>query len=114
MASDSKSGVAAEPSPIATQTRECLRLFERLSDLFAVRDAPIHGITRMQMLDHHGQLRVWARNIGALQLKHTPSSLDYRLRETPKFSAEVIFLLEDLAETLGDCRSRLYGVRHQT
>ncbi|KAM3550098.1 hypothetical protein ARSEF4850_008512 [Beauveria asiatica] len=104
-------GVAAQSSPIAKQARACLQLFERLSDLFDCGDVPIYGITRVQVLDLNGQLRVWASNIGALQLRGTRSSLDYRLRDTPKFAGEVVSLLEDLAETLEDVYAIASGER---
>ncbi|KAK7425122.1 hypothetical protein QQX98_000036 [Neonectria punicea] len=105
MASVSTLATPAKLSPIATHSKACLRLFESLSDLITSKNAPIDGFTQTQVLDHYGQLRVWASNIGALQPRHTASSLDYRLRDAPKIAAEVVSLLGDLAETLEDGKS---------
>lgn len=93
---------AAQSSPIASKARECVQLFESLADLSRDWGSPVHGIDQEQVLEHHGQLRIWASNVGALQSRTTASSLDHRLRDAPKFSAEVVSLLEDLAETLED------------
>ena len=91
------------PSPIAVSSQACRERFERLlSDFSEPQHKPTNGITQAQVLDHFGQFRVWASNIGAFQPRHMASSLDHRLRDAPKFSREVVSLLEDLAEALDD------------
>src|SRR5438034_5679639 len=96
------------PSPIASQGRECIHQFERLCALFENQEQQAKfDINHTQICDGYGQFKIWAGNIGALQYIQSASSLDYRLREVPKISKQIVTLLEDLNETLEDSMSKL-------
>lgn len=93
----------ATQSPIASKAQECVGLFEALAELSSSwDDSPAHGIEQREVLEHLGQFRIWAGNIGALQPRSVPSSLEHRLRDAPKFAAEVMSLLGDLVDILED------------
>jgi hypothetical protein len=49
-----------------------------------------------------GRFKIWAGNIGAFQPFDLKSSLDFRLRDTPKISTQILEILDDLAESLED------------
>lgn len=90
-------------SPIASQGKACVHRFEQLCALFEdEKRQSSHKISLLQVRDSYGQFRIWAGNIGALQTLSSTSSLDYRLREVPKLSEQVIILLKDLEEALED------------
>lgn len=59
-----------------------------------------HGdvLDREALDDEFGRFRVWSGNLGVLQKGH--SSLDYRLRDAPLFSNEVLKLLKELEDNL--------------
>jgi len=92
----------ATPS-IASQGNTCVQYFDQLCTLlkYSERQA-IYGISHLQVSECSGQFRIWAGNIGALQTIQSASSLDYRLREVPKVSNQVLSLLSDLEEALAD------------
>jgi hypothetical protein len=64
-------------------------------------DAPSptgQALDRESLRDEFGRLRVWSGNLGALQKGH--SSLDYRLRDSPLLSSNVLKLLHELEQNL--------------
>jgi hypothetical protein len=65
-----------------------------LDELHKTSPAPDHETLQ----DEFGRLRVWSGNLGALQKGH--SSLDYRLRDSPLLSSNVLKLLHELKENL--------------
>jgi hypothetical protein len=78
-------------SPIASLGKGCARHFEQLCALFEDEERQfIYDISHLQVYDSFGQFKIWAGNIGALQPFHSASSLDYRLREVPKVSKQVV------------------------
>jgi hypothetical protein len=90
-------------SPVATYGKVCVHHFDELYTLFEDGERQfIYEISHLQIVDSYGQFKVWAGNIGALQSVESTSSLDYRLREVPKVSKQVVALLQDLAEALKD------------
>jgi hypothetical protein len=92
-----------ENSPIASRAGVCLRDFEQLSSLFESSDRQAqYGISHATVCDGLGRFKIWAANIGAFQSIQASSSLDYRLREVPKVSKQIIDFLEDLSEALED------------
>ncbi|OXV09550.1 hypothetical protein Egran_02691, partial [Elaphomyces granulatus] len=96
-------------SPIASA---CVHRFKQLCALFEDgKRQSSYEISPLQVRDSYGQFRIWAGNIGALQTLPSTSSLDYRLREVPKLSEQVIILLEDLEEALEDVRAIASGER---
>jgi hypothetical protein len=93
----------APVSPIALRGKACAQHFDQLCTLFEDERRQLSfGISHLQACDCYGQFKIWAGNIGALQTIQIPSSLDYRLREAPKVSQQVVSLLEDLEEALED------------
>ena len=94
---------ASLASPVATHGQACARHFDELCALFDDEERQfIYEISRLQVGDSYGQFKIWAGNIGALQPIQSASSLDYRLREVPKVSKQVVALLQDLDESLED------------
>jgi hypothetical protein len=90
-------------SPIATHGQACARHFDELCALFDDEERQfIYEISQLQVGDSYGQFKIWASNIGALQPIQSASSLDYRLREVPKVSKQVVALLQDLNDALED------------
>jgi hypothetical protein len=102
-ATSARSLASPATSPIASQGKACAQHFHQLCTLLedAERQA-MYGISHLQVSECSGQFRIWAGNIGALQTIQSASSLDYRLREVPKVSKQVLSLLEDLEEALAD------------
>lgn len=90
-------------SPIASCAKNCLGLFEDLVELLR---EPAHqddsGISDTEITDAFGRFKIWAGNIGAFQQIDLKSSLDFRLRDTPKISTQILEILDDLAESLED------------
>ncbi len=90
-------------SPVATHGQACARHFDELCALFDGEEPQfIYEISQLQVSDSYGQFKVWAGNIGDLQSIQSASSLDYRLREVPKVSKQIVALLRDLDEALED------------
>lgn len=97
-------------SPIAFRGKACSQHFYQLCALLEdVEGQAIYGISHLQVSECSGQFKIWAGNIGALQTIQSASSLDYRLREVPKVSKQVVSLLEDLEEALADGTRSLYS-----
>lgn len=98
------------PAPIALHGSRCMRYFDQLRLLLQDSDPQMHaGISYSAVCDELGRFRIWAGNIGALQDKQ--SSLDFRLRDAPRISDQVVELLQDLSESLEEGSSsvlRLY------
>ncbi len=90
-------------SPIAFHGKACSQHCYQLCALLEDAEGQaIYGISHLQVSECSGQFRIWAGNIAALQTVQSASSLDYRLREVPKVSKQVVALLEDLEEALAD------------
>ncbi|KAK7190075.1 hypothetical protein DPSP01_006371 [Paraphaeosphaeria sporulosa] len=68
-----------------------------------------HAIDFEALQDELGRFRVWSGNLGVLQKGH--SSLDYRLRDAPLLSNEVLKLLNELEENLHAAHEIVTGVR---
>lgn len=90
-------------SPIASRAKKCVSLFEDLAEHLG---QPSHqrdyGISDTETTDAFGRFKIWAGNIGALQQIESKSSLDFRLRDSPKISTQILEILVDLAESLED------------
>jgi len=67
-------------------------------DLLNALSTTNHAVDREALQDEAGRLRVWSGNLGALQKGH--SSLDYRLRDSPLLSSNVLKLLQELEQNL--------------
>jgi hypothetical protein len=90
-------------SPISSYANACNRQFDQLCALFEDQQRQAKfDISHLQICEGYGQFKIWAGNIGALQSIQSASSLDYRLREVPKVSKQIVAILKDLDETLED------------
>jgi hypothetical protein len=67
-------------------------------DLLNALSTTTPAVDREALQDEAGRLRVWSGNLGALQKGH--SSLDYRLRDSPLLSSNVLKLLQELENNL--------------
>jgi hypothetical protein len=74
-----------------------VRNFQVLLDAPSTTD---QALDRESLRDEFGRLRVWSGNLGALQKGH--SSLDYRLRDSPLLSSNVLKLLQELEQNLSE------------
>src|SRR6266542_2624498 len=91
----------ASSTGIAVQAKACIRRFDQLCTFFEDEERQfVYEISHLQVCDCYGKFKIWAGNIGALQAISSASSLEYRLRNVPKVSKQVISLLEDLDEAL--------------
>ncbi|KAE9376716.1 hypothetical protein N431DRAFT_453112 [Stipitochalara longipes BDJ] len=99
-------------SPIALRANKCVGLFEDLVELLRQPDQQYdYGISDTETTDAFGRFKIWAGNIGAFQQIDLKSSLDFRLRESPKISTQILEILDDLAESLEDACSIASNVR---
>ncbi|KAF4625812.1 hypothetical protein G7Y89_g12351 [Cudoniella acicularis] len=90
-------------SPIFMRTKRCIELFAHLVEYIGqVLHQPINGISLFESVDSLGRFKIWAQNIGAFQPFESKSSLDYRLRETPRIATRIAHILDELAEELDD------------
>ncbi|KAF2676721.1 hypothetical protein K458DRAFT_351264 [Lentithecium fluviatile CBS 122367] len=78
-------------------------------ELLSALSKTSHTLDHEALQDEFGRLRVWSGNIGALQKGH--SSLDYRLRDSPLLSSNVLKLLQELEENLAAAVSIVSGAR---
>lgn len=84
---------------IADAVRRCCLLFDSvLLQAEAVAGTTETKFQPRQWGDESGRFRMWAANIGA-HLKNV-ASLDFRLRDAPHISSQVLRLLESLFESL--------------
>lgn len=86
-----------EMSAIRLATAANVRAFQSLVHALSTSD-PSLALDLEALQDELGRLRVWCGNIGALQKGH--SSLDYRLRDSPLLSSNVLKLLQELEENV--------------
>jgi len=92
-------------SPIALRAKNCVGLFEDLVELLRQPEhRRAYGLSDAVVTDALGRFKIWAGNIGAFQGQDVKSSLDFRLRDTPKISTQILEILDDLAESLVDGR----------
>lgn len=100
---------------IASHGRRCVRYFDELRLLLHDPDLQKHsGISYSAACDELGHFKIWAGNIGALEDGREQSSLEFRLKEAPRISDQVVELLQDLSESLEEGSSsvlRLYCKR---
>lgn len=88
-------------SAIRLGTAVCVRAFQTLSASLSSADGDsVYLIDADELQDELGRFRVWSGNLGALQKGH--SSLDYRLRDSPLLSSNVLKLLSELENNLSE------------
>ncbi|RYP69577.1 hypothetical protein DL771_006014 [Monosporascus sp. 5C6A] len=103
---------------LATSSIECAQLLSKVSSLLLhdLKSEERSTLLHDEIEDQLGRFRVWAGNLGAFQRLPATSSLDHRLRESPKVAAQVQELLQDLQDVLqnvfeiasGERRNRQY------
>ncbi|KAF2638985.1 hypothetical protein P280DRAFT_528457 [Massarina eburnea CBS 473.64] len=84
-------------SAIRLATAANVRGFHSLASAITTSE-PDGALVHEALQDEIGRFRVWCGNIGALQKGH--SSLDYRLRDSPLLSSNVLKLLAELQGNL--------------
>lgn len=90
-----------EPKTISEIGHSCQRQFETLIEAFTKVNGERRGeLSRTAIMDERGRFRVWATNIGALNVGR--ASLDYRLKDAQYLQQNVKSLLEDLKESLSE------------
>jgi hypothetical protein len=89
----------SNPLAIHDKITTCLDALERaisMKDEQKVSE-PLFAVS---LQDELGRLKFWAANIGALQIGD--ASLDYRLQEAPVMYENVLKMLADLHEEIGE------------
>jgi hypothetical protein len=75
--------------------------FDLMCSIFqTLNGQELDKISFHQSCDVRDRFMIWAGNIGALQHKGLPTSLDYRLRDAPYISKNVASLLISLKSAL--------------
>ena len=92
------------PTPsLATASRACAQAFTQLCTLLKdPQHEELSGLTQSAIEDECSRFRIWAGNLGALQQLPSPTSLDHRLRQSPKIACHIHELLEVLKDSLQD------------
>ena len=91
-------------SAIRLGTAGCVHAFQTLLTVIAADQSSLKNqIDKEALGDELGRFRVWSGNLGALQKGH--SSLDYRLRDSPLLSSNVLKLLAELKGNLTEGRA---------
>jgi hypothetical protein len=87
--------------PLAASSIECAQLLHHLSSLLHDKQSQARSsLEHAAIEDQYGRFSTWAGNLGAFQRLPATSSLDYRLRESPKIVTQIQELLDDLYEML--------------
>jgi pentatricopeptide repeat protein len=87
--------------PLSTSAIECARLFNDLSSQLLDRERETRtALSQPSIEDESARYKIWAGNLGAFQRLPAASSLDHRLRESPKVATQIQELLEDLRHAL--------------
>ncbi|CAG8971714.1 hypothetical protein HYALB_00003182 [Hymenoscyphus albidus] len=81
-------------SPVAAGARSCMELLEKL---VKVSDDS-QCVSKADSVDLLDRFKLWAGNMGALHPFNITTSLDFRLRESPKISNRISELLDELVE----------------
>jgi len=80
---------------------QCIHLFTAIYGLLDSESKEHHGaISKEDVQNELGRFRIWAENIGALQSRNKPTSLEYRLREASETRLHIQQFLEDIKESL--------------
>jgi hypothetical protein len=86
---------------LATSSTECAQLFNSLSSLpHDPHPQAGFNLTQAAIEDQYGRFNIWAGSLGAFQRLPATSSLDHRLRESPKLAIQIQELLQDLYDVL--------------
>ncbi|KAF2750319.1 hypothetical protein M011DRAFT_465087 [Sporormia fimetaria CBS 119925] len=95
---------------IRLRTAAVVRGFHTLTTALTTDTAGLgYIIDKTSLDDEIGRFRVWAGNLGALQKGH--SSADYRLRDSPLLSGNLLKLLQELDENINESVAVLLGTR---
>ncbi|PVI03472.1 hypothetical protein DM02DRAFT_652592 [Periconia macrospinosa] len=95
-------------SAIRLATAANVREFQNLVNALSTNDTG-YTLDHDALQDEIGRFRVWCGNIGALQKGH--SSLDYRLRDSPLLSSNVLKLLQELENNITAASQIISGAR---
>ncbi|KAF2737056.1 hypothetical protein EJ04DRAFT_431748, partial [Polyplosphaeria fusca] len=102
---------------LGTSSIACAQLFNKLTTTLQDPECQRRSaLSHTGVDDQYGRFRIWGGNLGAFQRLPASSSLDHRLRESPKVAEQIHELLEDLQDsienlipiTLGDRPNREY------
>ncbi|KAF3006599.1 hypothetical protein E8E13_007221 [Curvularia kusanoi] len=86
---------------LGTSAIGCARLFDSLSSQLLDREQEIRTtLLQPSIEDECARYKIWAGNLGAFQRLPAPSSLEYRLKDSPKVAMQIEELLEDLQHAL--------------
>jgi hypothetical protein len=88
-------------SGVAQETRLCVEACELMCSKLRILDGEeLDGISYGRSCDARDRFMIWAGNIGALQHKSVPTSLDHRLRNAAEIAKHVVSLLGSLKRAL--------------
>lgn len=103
---DPGKGTDATRFSLATASADAARRLGGLCAQFRADDYEHRtNLTYAVIDDQVSRFQIWCGNLGALQRLPSTASLDYRLRDTPKIAFQILQLLDDLCDTLTECKS---------
>jgi hypothetical protein len=86
---------------LATSAIECARLLNNLSTQLLDKEWETRvALSQPSIEDQGARYKIWGGSLGAFQRLPATSSLDYRVRESPKVATQIQELLEELRHAL--------------
>ncbi|KAL8812443.1 MAG: hypothetical protein Q9223_007292, partial [Gallowayella weberi] len=92
---------------ISSSIVACLKAFNKFVEGIQDVGTQKPGLVIQHWQDELGRLRIWAANIGAHQTNQ--SSLDYRLRDSTHIRQQILKLLDELIQRLGDAGHSIWN-----
>lgn len=97
---------ATNKKSLATIILQITQLFHTLSNITTTTTTPSQGIEKDDLIKQQHRFELWALNFGRFhQAEHEyEKPVEDRFRDAPEFRQFCWTLLEDLLETLGECK----------
>ena len=81
----------------------CWKLFERCSQVNSTTLSSSDVDLQKTLVDHeYGKFKVWCGSLGVRQSGH--ASLDWRLKDADMMAHEILVMLRELEDDLGECK----------
>jgi hypothetical protein len=81
----------------------CWKIFEKCSQTSSVNLSSSDADLRKALVDHeYGKFKVWCGSLGVRQSGH--ASLDWRLKDADMMAHEILVMLRELEDDLGQCK----------
>jgi hypothetical protein len=88
-------------SALASASIDAARRLRELCAQFKAKECEQRTtLTYATIDDQVSRFQIWRGNLGALQRLPSTTSLDYRLRDTPRIASQILKLLQDLRDAV--------------